>query len=163
MGDDKPRRLSLGFAHACLLCMLAAAPAAGFAGLGFPAAWQPARSRRQHARAGRMVAMADEPALASSPAAGNSPGDFSEPLMAAVSGDGYDAVMALVIGFGLHACVPFGSLNGVLNDAAWGASLHLTTEQVVSADSAVFLAWIPGGLVGGPLSDAVGRKRASLG
>jgi len=110
-----------------------------------------------------MVAMADEPALASSPAAGNSPGDFSEPLMAAVSGDGYDAVMALVIGFGLHACVPFGSLNGVLNDAAWGASLHLTTEQVVSADSAVFLAWIPGGLVGGPLSDAVGRKRASLG
>ena len=107
--------------------------------------------------------MADERALASSPAAGSSPGDFSEPLMAAVSGDRYDAVMALVIGFGLHACVPFGSLNGVLNDAAWGASLHLTTEQVVSADSAVFLAWIPGGLVGGPLSDAVGRKRASLG
>ena len=107
--------------------------------------------------------MADEPALASSPAAGNSPGDFSEPLMAAVSGDGYDAVMALVIGFGLHACVPFGSLNGVLNDAAWGASLHLNTEQIVSADSAVLLAWISGGHVGGPLSDAVGRKRASLG
>jgi hypothetical protein len=28
--------------------------------------------------------------------------------------------------------VPFASLNGVLNDPAWGASLHLSTEQVVS-------------------------------
>ena len=110
-----------------------------------------------------MLATADDTALVSIPAAGSSPAAFSEPLMAAVSGDGYDALMAFVIGFGLHACVPFGSLNGVLNDAAWGASLHLTPEQVVSGDSAVFLAWIPGGLVGGPLSDAVGRKRASLG
>jgi hypothetical protein len=103
---NKPRRLSLGFAHACLLCMLAAAPAAGFAGPGLPVAWQPARPRSPHARAGRMVAMADDPARASSPAAGSSVGDFSQPLMAAVSGDGYDAVMALVIGFGLHACEP---------------------------------------------------------
>jgi hypothetical protein len=53
-----------------------------------------------------MVAMADDPARASSPAADSSVGDFSQPLMAAVSGDGYDAVMALVIGFGLHACEP---------------------------------------------------------
>ena len=51
----------------------------------------------------------------------------------------------------------------LLNDAAWGASLHLTPEQVVTGDSAVFLAWIPGGLLGGGLCDAVGRKRASLG
>ena len=154
MGTDKPRRLSPGFAHAFLLCVLAA-PAAGFARPGLPAARQEC--------AASMLATADDTALVSIPAAGSSPVDFSKPLMAAVSGDGYDTLMAFVIGFGLHACVPFGSLNGVLNDAAWGASLHLTPEQVVSGDSAVFLAWIPGGLVGGPLSDAVGRKRASLG
>ena len=102
MGTDKPRRLSPGYALTCLLCMLSAASAT----CGFAGPWLPAARRTPTAG---MLAPADEPAIGSSPAA------FSDPLMAAVSGKAYDAVMAFVIGFGLHACVPFGSLNGVLN------------------------------------------------
>ena len=147
---------------------LLAGSAAGFAGSAGPTGPLPPTAPRRACSPAAVFAgpqpssaAVREESVASGPDV--APTDASDDLMAVVSGDSYNTMLALVVAFGLHACVPFGSLNGVLNDAAWGASLHLTPEQVVTGDSAVFLAWIPGGLLGGGLCDAVGRKRASLG
>lgn len=75
---------------------------------------------------------------------------------------GYQAILTSVLSFGLHAVIPMVSLAGVLLDGPIGVDLGLSPAEVVASDSVVFLAWIPGSFVSGPVSDAIGRKRSSL-
>lgn len=72
-------------------------------------------------------------------------------------------MLDVLIGGGLHACIPFTSLAGVLLDGAIGSELQLPVEAVVLSNSLIFAAWIPGALVGGQVSDTLGRKPACIG
>ena len=75
----------------------------------------------------------------------------------------YSLMIDLVIGAGLHAQIPFATLAGVLLDGAIAAEVNLPVEGMVLSNSLIFAAWIPGALLGGEVSDAVGRKPACVG
>lgn len=108
----------------------------------------------------------EEPALAAARPLALTDPEVSERLMEVVSGGSgrySELILPAVLTFAVHACIPFASLSGVLLDGAIGADLGLSPEQVVLGDSLVFGFWIPGAVVGGPVSDTLGRKRALLG
>ncbi|KAJ1457622.1 major facilitator superfamily domain-containing protein [Pelagophyceae sp. CCMP2097] len=123
------------------------------AGLALPGRSAALRRRRGALRSG-----------AAAPEVPGPEGPGPEALMRLVSGGGgaYAATLALLLSFGVHAVVPFGSLGGVLVDPAVARDLGLTLAEVRLGDSAVFAAWVPGALVGGALADKHGRKPVAL-
>ena len=89
-----------------------------------------------------------------------------ETLLATVNGGSnfyFNVIVTAVLVVGIHALLPFGTLSGVLLNDAMSFELGLSPEQIVVGDSLVFAFWIPGALVGGPLSDRFGRKAALVG
>ena len=61
-------------------------------------------------------------------------------------------------GVGIYGAGPFVWQTPLLLDDAIGASLHLTHDQMLTSQSAIFLAWAAGAMVLGAAADVVGRK-----
>ena len=74
----------------------------------------------------------------------------------------YSVMFTCVVIVALHALLAFGTLSGVLLDASIIRDTGIAAEQVALGNSLVFVGWIPGALLGGPLGDRIGRKSASI-
>ena len=85
-------------------------------------------------------------------------------LMEVVTGGSgtYAVMFSVVLIVALHAILAFGTLSGVLLDAAILQETGIPKDQVVLGNSLVFFGWIPGAILGGPLGDRFGRKPAAI-